>query len=129
MSESANSTPAVTGGCFCGAIRYEFTAGDYPAANCHCSMCRRISGAPYVAWVVVPQANFHFRAGTPAELQSSERGKRYFCARCGTHLACVIAAHPDIIDVTIGSLDHPEQFAPRFDIHTDTRLPWVPRSQ
>lgn len=123
MVEKAASR--VTGGCFCGAIRYEFAAGDYPTANCHCSMCRRTSAAPYVAWIVVPTADFRYTSGAPKELKSSERGQRYFCANCGTHLACVIAAYPDVIDVTIGSLDHPEPFAPRHEIHTDTRLPWV----
>jgi hypothetical protein len=115
----------ITGGCFCGAIRYAFASGNYPAANCHCSMCRRTSAAPYVAWVVVPHNAFHYRAGTPAVLKSSRHGCRYFCARCGTHLACFIDSHPDVIDVTIGSLDQPEAFIPRIDVHTDTRLSWL----
>ena len=120
-----NDVQRVTGGCFCGAIRYEFPAGDHTTANCHCSMCRRTSAAPYVAWIVVPITEFRYSSGAPKELKSSEKGKRYFCANCGTHVACVIAAYPDVIDVTIGSLDHPERFAPRHEIHTDTRLPWV----
>jgi hypothetical protein len=116
---------AVGGGCFCGAIRYEFAPGEYAAGNCHCSMCRRTSAAPYVAWVVVPHDAFRYTRGTPRQLSSSEHGKRYFCELCGTHLACVIADHPEIVDVTIGSLDDPEQFVPSFELHTDTRLRWV----
>ncbi len=123
------SAAAITGGCFCRAIRYEFTAGEYPAGNCHCTMCRRTSAAPFVAWVVVPTDAFRYSHGTPAVLASSDRGKRYFCAACGTHLACVIAAHPENIDVTIGSLDDPEQFIPRFELHTDTRLHWLPQAK
>ena len=42
------------GGCFCGTIRYEFDAEGIPVADCHCTMCRRTSGAPYVTWLVVP---------------------------------------------------------------------------
>jgi hypothetical protein len=119
------SAALVAGGCFCRAVRYEFAAGDYPAGNCHCTMCRRTSAAPFVAWVVVPQSAFRYSQGAPAVLASSDHGKRFFCDKCGTHLACVIAEHPEIVDVTIGSLDDPELFVPRFELHTDTRLTWL----
>ena len=38
----------VEGGCFCGSVRYSFKFDKYPSANCYCSICRRISGAPFV---------------------------------------------------------------------------------
>ena len=44
----------IEGGCFCGSVRYRFPTNDYRSSNCHCSMCRSISGAPYVAWMAVP---------------------------------------------------------------------------
>ena len=45
----------INGGCFCGAINYEIQDGDYLVANCHCTMCRSISGAPFVTWLIVPK--------------------------------------------------------------------------
>ncbi len=114
-----------TGGCFCGEIRFEFEAGDIPVANCHCSMCRRTSGAPYVTWLVVPEGQFSFLNGEPAVLRSSDEGTRYFCKQCGTPLTCVNASHPEIVDVTLGSLDQPEAFTPTFDVYCDTALPFV----
>lgn len=117
----------IEGGCFCGAIRYAIQAGDYPVANCHCSMCRRTSAAPFVTWMVVPIAAFEYRRGTPRVLQSSASGTRFFCARCGTPIACINTQHPDIIDITTGSLDAPEDFPPTMAIHEDTRLPWLAR--
>ncbi len=48
------------GGCFCGKIRYQIDAEEPLAVNCHCSMCRRTSGAPFVVWLVVPKADFHY---------------------------------------------------------------------
>ncbi len=113
------------GGCFCGTIRYEIGDGDYTTANCHCTMCRRTSGAPYVTWLVVPKGEFRYTAGEVTVLESSNRGTRYFCNRCGTPVACVTVAHPDVVDVTLGSLDAPEAFTPTFEVYTDTRLPWV----
>ena len=114
----------ITGGCFCGAVRYEISQGAYTAANCHCTMCRRIHAAPFVSWLVVPLPDFSYTRGQPDRLQSSESSERYFCNACGTHIACVNEAHPEIVDVTIGSLEDPAPFEPTLEVYEDTRLPW-----
>jgi hypothetical protein len=43
----------LTGGCFCGDIRYAVTGSPFHPTNCHCSICRRTTGAPFVAWFSV----------------------------------------------------------------------------
>ena len=113
------------GGCFCGRHRYTFDDGDYVTANCHCSMCRRISGAPYVSWVVVPKSRFRFEGPEPKRLRSSEGGTRLFCSNCGTPLACELDKQPEDIDITIGTLDEPERWPPRYEVHDDTKLAWL----
>ena len=115
----------ITGGCFCGEIRYGIDDGNYTVANCHCGMCRRTSAAAYVTWIVVPVDNFRISDGSFTELKSSDAGTRYFCNQCGTPIACVNTDHPQIIDVTHGSLDDPFVMQPTIEIHTDSRLPWV----
>lgn len=115
----------IEGGCFCGRIRYAIDAGEYTTVNCHCTMCRRVHAAPYVTWLVVPTAKFRHTAESPAQLQSSASASRYFCPACGTHVACVNAGHPEIIDISLGSLDRPESMAPTFEVFADTRLAWV----
>lgn len=117
------------GGCFCGAIRYAIDDGDYLVANCHCSMCRRTSAAPYVTWMVVPTTAFGYTKGSPTKLVSSRKGTRYFCSNCGTPIACVINSSPGEIDVTTGSLDNPEEFPPTLDVHEDTKLPWLSHNE
>jgi hypothetical protein len=118
----------IEGGCFCGRIRYQIDEGTYRAVNCHCTMCRRLHAAPYVTWLVVPSQHFKYTEVVPDELESSLHGTRYFCAACGTHLACTNDGHPDIVDVTVGSLDRPEVHAPDLDVFTDTRLEWTKRA-
>ena len=47
------------GGCLCGAVRYELAAeGAFDAGYCHCSMCRRSTGAPVLAWALVRRSHF-----------------------------------------------------------------------
>ena len=115
----------IEGGCFCGSIRYTFEESDYPSGNCHCSMCRRTSAAPFVAWLVVPLNGFEYTKGKPKTLESSSHGTRYFCEECGTPVACILERDPENIDVTICSLDQPENFEPKADIYLDTKLPWI----
>ena len=115
----------IEGGCFCRRLRYTITPGEYLSANCHCSMCRQIQAAPFVTWLVVPKAQFEYTAAAPTTLASSTAGTRYFCSHCGTHVACVNTAHPDIVDVTVGSLDDPTPYPPSINVHEDTQLSWA----
>ncbi len=116
----------IEGGCFCKRVRYSIDDATYPCANCHCTMCRRLHAAPYVTWLVVPVEHFRYTGDSPASFVSSSEGTRYFCAHCGTQVACVNKSHPEVIDITVGSLDEPEAVEPTFDVFTDTRLGWVP---
>ena len=81
-----------------------------------------------MSWLVVDAGSFEFTAEAPAELHSSEHGLRHFCDQCGTPVTCVLQAHPDIVDVTLGSLDAPEAYTPNMEVYEDTRLPWVNRA-
>jgi hypothetical protein len=113
------------GGCFCGAIRYEARGVPSLETNCHCSICRRTSGAPFVAWFTVPTNQFHFVAGNPTRFKSSVHGTRGFCGQCGTPLTFQSARHADAIDVTTCSLDNPEAFPPKDHTNASAKLPWV----
>lgn len=116
----------LTGGCFCGAVRYALHGKPFHATLCHCSDCRRIAAAPAVAWITVPAGDFHIIAGTPKRLQSSPHAERRFCGDCGTGLTYQHAGHPGEIDITTCSLDHPEQIPPADQTFTQSRLPWMP---
>jgi hypothetical protein len=113
------------GGCFCGGVRYEAAGTPFNETNCHCSICRRTTGAPFVAWFSVRRLDFRFVAGTPARFNSSEKGTRSFCPRCGTQLTFAHRDFPDEVDVTTASLDDPEAAPPRDHTRTSSKLSWV----
>ena len=77
--------PMHTGGCQCGAIRYAMFAAP-KAGLCHCRMCQKAVGGPFLAWAMVPVEAFAWTRGQPAEFRSSSAATRGFCARCGTPL-------------------------------------------
>lgn len=115
----------LTGGCHCGRVRYETDAEPFEATVCHCSICRRTTGAPFVAWATVPRARFRFVAGTPARLRSSAAAVRSFCPNCGTQLTFEGADTPDETDITTASLDDPGRVPPKDHTYVASRLAWV----
>jgi hypothetical protein len=117
--------PSFEGGCQCGAIRYRTTGDPLLAAICHCAMCRRANGAPAVAWAMFQESQVVFLRGAPTTHESSPGAKRGFCPVCGTPISFAADYIPGLIDLTIGSLDHPEKLAPALHYWDSERLPWV----
>jgi len=113
------------GGCFCGRVRYEVAGIPFDETNCHCSICRRTTGAPFVSWFSVRPSEFRLASGAPVRFRSSAMATRSFCGHCGTQLTFQSDGYPDAIDITTCSLDHPEPVSPRDHTHTSGKLPWV----
>jgi hypothetical protein len=116
----------VEGGCFCGAVRYRIAATPASSAICHCTSCRRASGAPAVAWLTVNRSDFAWLSGAPVQFGSSPGVTRRFCGRCGSGLTYEHAALPATIDITNASLDDPERFAPTMEVWLQDKLSWQP---
>jgi hypothetical protein len=113
------------GGCFCGAIRYEAGGAPFDQTVCHCSICRRTTGAPLVAWFSVLRSEFRFLQGSPTRFRSTDKAIRTFCPRCGTQLTFERDDLLNEIDVTTCSLDEPQLVQPRDHTRTSSKLGWV----
>jgi hypothetical protein len=115
------------GGCHCGAVRYEMPGQAIHQALCHCHDCRRHSGAPMVAWGLVPEDKLTVK-GETTTYASSEDGRRQFCPKCGTGLFYTNATiFPGQIDVQIATLDDPDAIPPTAQIQVADRLGWMER--
>jgi hypothetical protein len=114
----------LSGGCLCGAVRYRLDAEPFDAGYCHCTLCRRSSGAPVMAFATVPRDCWVVTQGEPRCRRSSVFGARWFCADCGTQLAMQVDHQRDTIDFSIASLDHPERVRPTFHIFDAQRILW-----
>lgn len=119
-----------TGGCACGALRYELIGADLDVADCHCRMCQRAVGAAFVTWATLAPERLRVVRGQPAWWRSSVSAERGFCASCGTSLFFrprrgEVAGGAPFLDVTVASLDEPAAVRPRYAIWTERRLPWT----
>ena len=119
----------ITGGCHCGAIRYEAEGDAITHALCHCMDCRRASGAPLVGWTMYKVPAVKVTKGTPKVYQSSQHGRRHFCADCGTGLFYTNEAIlPGIIDIQSATYDDPEAVPARIHIQVAERIGWMERA-
>ena len=119
------SAVMLQGGCQCGAVRYRISGAAVVVAICHCTMCRRANAAPSVAWAMYQQSHVTFTRNAPATYKSSLEAERGFCSTCGTQISFTASYIPGLIDLTVGSLDHPEAVAPALHYWDSKRLPWV----
>jgi len=125
MTTSGNVN-AIEGGCHCGAIRYRVEGDAKTHALCHCTDCRRHSGAPMVGWTMYPASACTVTRGTPKLYASSEHGRRYFCPDCGTGLFYKNDHMlPGIIDIQSATYDDPGQVPARVHIQIADRIPWM----
>jgi len=120
MSESR--TPALTGGCQCGAVRYALYSVPPEPGICHCRMCQKAFGNYFAALAGVPLADFAWTRGEPGVFRSSELVERGFCRDCGTPLFFRYVVK-DRISVSIGSLDEPARVKPVNQHGIESRLP------
>lgn len=113
------------GGCLCGAVRYRVAGAPSWTGNCHCTSCRKASGAAFLTYAVFPQSRFEVVEGKPVLYESSPGVERTFCGRCGTTLTYHADRFPGDVEITIATLDRPEDVPPTCHVWTSERLPWL----
>lgn len=114
---------ALSGGCLCDAIRYEIDR-VFDVVYCHCTRCRRTTGAPVLVCANVERDAFRLTRGAPRAFRSSDEGDRCFCATCGSALYFA-ARDGRYVSVHVGTLDDPEQAPPRIHQCIETQLGWL----
>jgi hypothetical protein len=112
------------GGCRCGAVRFEASAEPHHVSYCHCSDCRRASGAPVSAFVGFMTDEVTIAGDT---LRWFENGpvSRAFCATCGSPIAYADARIGDRIYFVLGAMDAPALCRPTHHSHVRSQLPFV----
>ncbi len=113
-----------TGGCLCGAVRFRVTAKPVAAYYCHCTMCQKDGGGPFMASATVPIEAFAFTKGEPKAYESSPGFVRLSCGECGSALGFQAKDNPKLADFSLGCLDDPNAIRPEFHMFTSTQVSW-----
>ncbi len=116
-----------SGGCACGAVRYECSAEPLMVINCHCRDCQRASGTAYASGLLVPEAALRLTKGEPkyhtSVADSGRRVSRGFCPECGSPVVAKNEAYP-IFFIAASSLEDPSSHRPTMDVWTTSAQPW-----
>ncbi len=117
------------GGCNCRAVRYTLTAPPLAVVACHCTSCRRQSGAAYSVNLVVRadrmEVSGDLATWMDPDTESGQPLAREFCGRCGSPIRSAPGASPGVFAVKAGTLDNPDGFVPVMHIWTESRIDWV----
>jgi len=113
-----------TGGCLCGAVRYEARVSASENWYCHCSMCQKSSGSVVSTSAIVPKARLHMTTGDAKFYQSSEFVERGFCADCGSPMF-FRPTNEDWISILSGTLDDPELAPPEGHYGVESWISWL----
>lgn len=106
-----------TGGCLCGAVRYEVKGEPLRAGLCHWADCRKESGSAFVTFAVWPLAAFE-HSGSVATYEG-----RSFCPACGSRLFCLTENEAEL---RLGSLDDaPMEIEPLYEVWIKRRESWL----
>lgn len=127
MSETMNATPATTGGCLCGAVRFEITAPPAMAGMCYCEICRKTSGAGHAFHAMVAADSLKIRGETRGYNSIADSGNTVttsFCPTCGSPLFGRSTGFPGVVMVRVAALDNPNGVAPQMAVYTKRLLDW-----
>lgn len=121
---------AITGGCMCGAVRYESSGDPVVGAMCYCRDCQHSSGTAMASLLIVPKAAFKFTKGEvkyyEVTADSGNKVSRGFCTNCGSPIISTLTAMADVVGIKAGSLDDPNQFNPGVNVYMASAPEWAP---
>jgi hypothetical protein len=123
----------LTGGCLCGAMRYEIAEAPRLTYACHCRDCQSATGSAFSLGIVIPDSAFRLTKGTPKLFahagESGRTGVRWLCPECGSwfsgapHFGWGLEGLVTV--VRAGTLDDTSWLRPTIHFWTRSKQPWI----
>ncbi len=128
VDRMVSRTKSKSGGCLCGAVRYEACPIENSAYYCHCRDCQIGSASAFTVAVFTKESDFRVLSGELTSYEktvdSGRKLRRLFCASCGTPLCWTGEGFPDVVLVSLSSLDDPEAYQPVHEGWTNSAVSW-----
>ncbi|MEM7664515.1 MAG: GFA family protein [Pseudomonadota bacterium] len=121
---------SISGGCFCGAVRFEITAEPQGARYCWCRDCQRIASGMATVNVLFPAEAVSYSGKMTTLERVADSGntvERGFCKICGSQMYSKTIVGPEQpMRVRAGTLDDPEICPPTLIIWGPRAPNWAP---
>jgi hypothetical protein len=115
----------ITGGCYCGQIRYEACGEPMMKAQCHCRECQYITGGSPNVFIAMPANELRITQGQTKSFSRTDieaAVTREFCPNCGTQILTRAPAIPEVAIIKVGTMDDPSLYEmPQLAIFTCDR--------
>jgi hypothetical protein len=120
-----DETPALTGGCRCGQVRFEITAPSILTSACHCTGCQRMSASAFSLSAMYPASGFRVTAGTPVVGGLHGALRHMFCPHCMTWMFTCPPGLDAFVNLRATLLDDARDYRPFIETFTSEKLPWA----
>jgi hypothetical protein len=118
----------LTGGCLCGAVRFEIDAPLVSAGYCHCTRCQRRTGSAASAQARIAPGSLRVTAGEQlvACYRPPDGFAKCFCSVCGSALWSRSPQDPDVMSIRLGAFDGDPGIRPQYRQFVTYAAPWEP---
>ncbi|HUD70917.1 MAG TPA: GFA family protein [Dongiaceae bacterium] len=118
----------MTGGCYCGKVRWEITAPPVLAGYCHCTRCQRRTGTAAELSVRIAPGSLRVVSGQESvkTYRPPDSFIEFFCAHCGGALWSQSPENPEIACVRMGAFDTDPGIRPSYRQFVAYAAPWEP---
>jgi len=122
------SPATLIGSCHCGKVCYAVHGTIVSVVNCHCGLCRSLSGAAFTSYVVVREADFHVEQGQEsiARYAATQKAAKHFCVACGTPIFNTNPIeYPSLAMIYLGTASATAELTPKVNVYFESMLPWA----
>jgi len=120
---------SLSGSCLCNAVQYTCKSDIKNCVNCHCSICRKLTGGAFASYFVVMMDDYTIVAGQEqitSYTKPNTTMQKHFCRQCGTPLFNTNPKYGEVRIVYLGTLaEKDNKIIPRMNIYCDDKLNWL----
>ncbi len=122
----------ITGGCYCGELRYQADITGAPVALCHCRDCQIFGGSAFRLACAVRPDRFEITQGDPKYFEKTADSGRVrrmvFCGTCGTHIGSAPAQSGprDFFSIRVSTAEQFGELVPSGEVYCRSKLAWMP---
>lgn len=116
-----------TGGCACGAVRFEATGPVKFSMICQCRQCQHLTGAGHAVHCATPREGFSATGKIASWTRHAASGHdvtNHFCPGCGSPVFAYPTRADTLVMMFAGALDDPSRISPSKIIYSDEAQPW-----
>ena len=118
----------LTGGCLCGAVRFEVTEPLVSSGYCHCTRCQRRTGTAASPGARIAPGSLRVLSGEEhiRAYEPDEGFAKVFCSACGSALWSRSQEDPDVFSIRLGAFDDDPGIRPTYRQFVAYAAPWEP---